>query len=103
MFGAFSQDALTVKLFVPADIKLNKTDVMEMLDIGAVFRLDYALDNCTLFVEIEDGDFLKNDFSMTIYPGIKTNVGACAIELGVKLSAQSAFGVDVPVSFQVAF
>jgi len=103
LFGAFSQDALTVKLFVPADIKINKTDVMEMLDIGAVFRLDYALDNCTLFVEIEDSDFLKSDFNMSIYPGIKTNVGACAIELGVKLSAKSAFEVDVPVSFQVAF
>ena len=104
LFGAFSQDALTVKLFVPADIKLGNTnDVMAMLDIGAVFRLDYALDNCTLFVEIEDSDFLKNDFSMTIYPGIKTNVGACAIELGVKLGASNAFSVDVPVSFQVAF
>ena len=103
LFGAFSQDALSVKLFVPAVININETDVMKMLDIGAVFRLDYALDNCTLFVEIEDGDFLKSDFDMTIYPGIKTNVGACAIELGVKLSAKSAFGVDVPVSFQVAF
>jgi hypothetical protein len=104
LFGAFSQDALSVKLFVPAVINLgNTSDVMAMLDIGAVFRLDYALDNCTLFVEIEDGDFLTNAFSMTIYPGIKTNVGACAIELGVKLGASNAFSVDVPVSFQVAF
>jgi len=104
LFGAFSQDALSVKLFVPADIKLGNTnDVMAMLDIGAVFRLDYALDNCTLFVEIADDDFLTNAFSMSIYPGIKTNVGACAIELGVKLGASSAFSVDVPVSFQVAF
>jgi hypothetical protein len=104
LYAAYSQDGLGLKFFVPADINVNNTnDVMAMLDIGAVFRLDYAIDNGTLFVEIEDGDFLKNDFGMSIYPGIKTNVGACAIELGVKLGASSNFTVDVPVSFQVAF
>ena len=100
LFGAFAQDALSVKLFVPTNINLGNAVTAE---VGAVFRLDYTLDACTLFVEIEDGNFLADNFNMSIYPGIKTNVGACAIELGVKLGASSAFSVDVPVSFQVAF
>ena len=100
LFGAFAQDALSVKLFVPTNINLGNAVTAE---VGAVFRLDYAMDPCTLYVEIEDGNFLADSFSMTIKPGILANVGACAIDLGVQLTAATTVKVDVPVSFKLTF
>ena len=100
LFGAFAQDALSLKLFVPTEIKLGNTTTTS---VGATFRFDYAMDPCTLYVEINDNDFLANSFSMTIKPGILANVGACAIDLGVEITAASTIKVDVPLQLKLAF
>ncbi len=100
LFGAWSQDALSLKLFVPTNINLGGSVTVE---VGAVFRLDYTMGAYTLFLEAEDSNFLASNFNMTIYPGFKTNVGGCDIELGVKLTAASTFKVDVPLQLKLSF
>ena len=103
LFGAYAQDALSLKLFVPFNFNVNAKGAKAQIDLGAVFRLDYTMDSVTVYLEVEDGDFLADAFSMSIKPGIKTNVGACAIDLGVAIGASSTVTVNVPLELKVAF
>ena len=103
LFGAYSQDALSLKLFVPFNFNVGATGANAQIDLGAVFRLDYAMDSITVYLEAADNDFLADDFSMSIKPGIKANVGCCAIDLGVNIGASSKVTIDVPLELKVTF
>ena len=103
LFGAYAQDALSLKLFVPFNFNVNAKGAKAQIDLGAVFRLDYTMDTVTVYLEAADNDFLADNFSMSIKPGIKTNVGACAIDLGVAIGASSKVTIDVPLELKVTF
>jgi len=71
--------------------------------VGMSAKFSYALDGITPYIYIKDTNFLADSFSMTIKPGFTTNVGCCAIELAVDITAASTIKVDVPVNFKVSF
>ena len=71
--------------------------------VGMSAKFSYALDGITPYIYIKDANFLADSFSMTIKPGFTTNVGCCAIELAVDITAASTIKVDVPVNFKVSF
>ena len=90
-------------MFVPFNFNVGATGANAQIDLGAVFRLDYAMDSITVYLEAADNDFLADDFSMSIKPGIKANVGCCAIDLGVNIGASSKVTIDVPLELKVTF
>jgi len=108
-------DALAAKLWIPFEFKTNVDSEAKSRDkilLGALLRLDYTVGDYTLFLETGVDDFLPDtdtstgdakDFKLGIKPGVKFNVGECAIEAAVDISATKNFGFSVPVSFQVAF
>jgi hypothetical protein len=71
--------------------------------VGMSAKFSYALDGITPYIYIKDVNFLADSFSMEIKPGFTTNVGCCAIELAVDITAATTVTVDVPVSFKVSF
>lgn len=71
--------------------------------VGMSAKFSYALDGITPYIYIKDVNFLADSFSMEIKPGFTTNVGCCAIELAVDITAASTIKVDVPVNFKVTF
>ncbi len=105
-FAKTSVDALAAKIFVPFEFKTNvkkDTKTAGKLDLGAILRLDYTIGDYTLFLETGDSDFIKDDFSMQVKPGVKFNVGECEVEAAVDITAQKDFKFSVPVSFMVKF
>jgi len=101
-------DALSIKAWVPFEFKTNVasgTDAKDKLALGALFRFDYTVGDYTLFLETGADDYIVDgdSFNMGIKPGVKFNVGECAIEAAVDITAQKDFKFSVPVSFQVAF
>lgn len=100
-------DALSAKFWVPFEFKANVadgTDAKDKIALGFLARLDYTVGDYTLYVQAgNDTDFITDDFSMGIKPGVKFNVGECAIDAGIDIQAKKNFGFSVPVSFQVAF
>jgi len=99
-YAGINQDALAFKLFVPVNINLGDSVKAE---VGAVARLDYALDACTVFVEIEDGNFLADSFSMSIKPGVKGKIGLCELETRFEVSIADSVSFSVPVEMGVSF
>ncbi len=102
-------DALAAKLWIPFEFNTNLYDdakSKDKINLGALLRLDYTVGDYTLFLETGADDFIADtgkDFNLGIKPGVKFNVGECAIEAAIDVHATKNFGFSVPVSFQVAF
>lgn len=102
-------DALSIKAWVPFEFKTNVasgTDAKDKLALGALFRFDYTVGDFTLYLQTgNDSDYIVDgdSFNMGIKPGVKFNVGECAIEAAVDITAQKDFKFSVPVSFMVKF
>ena len=100
-------DALSAKFWVPFEFKTNvdsDTKAIDKIALGFLARLDYTVGDYTLFLQAgNDNDFITKDFSMQIKPGVKFNVGECAVEAAVDISAKKDFSFSVPVSFMVKF
>ncbi len=100
-------DALSAKFWVPFEFKTNvdsDTKAIDKIALGFLARLDYTVGDYTLFLQTgNDSDFITKDFSMQIKPGVKFNVGECAVEAAVDISAKKDFSFSVPVSFMVKF
>ena len=102
-------DALSIKAWVPFEFRTNVasgTDAKDKLALGALFRFDYTVGDFTLFLQTgNDNDYIVDGdaFNMGIKPGVKFNVGECAIEAAVDITAQKDFKFSVPVSFMVKF
>ena len=103
-------DALSAKFWVPFEFKTNLYDdakAKDKINLGALVRLDYAVGDYTLYLQAgNDSDYIVDtgkDFSMQIKPGVKFNVGECAIDAAIDVNATKNFSFSVPVSFQVNF
>ncbi|MBP5174706.1 MAG: hypothetical protein ILP07_02190 [Treponema sp.] len=102
-------DALSAKFWVPFEFKTNVadgTDSKDKIALGFLARLDYTVGDYTLFLQTgNDTDFIVDGdaFSLGIKPGVKFNVGECAIEAAVDVSVKKNFSFSVPVSFRVDF
>ena len=71
--------------------------------VGFVTKFSIPVDAFGFYVYIKDNDLLADDFNMTIKPGFTTNVGACAIEVAVDITAAKKVSFSVPVNFAVSF
>lgn len=71
--------------------------------LGATLKLTYSLGSITPYIYIKDANFLAENFSMIIKPGVTGNLGAMSWEAAVEFTAQEKIVIDVPVSFTVSF
>lgn len=71
--------------------------------VGATAKVTFAAGPFGGYVYLKDDNFITDNFSMTIKPGVTKNVGACAIDLAIDVTAAKDVKVDVPVVFTVAF
>jgi hypothetical protein len=71
--------------------------------VGMYAKVSFPIGNLGGFVEIKDGDFLADNFSMQIYPGFTANVGGCEIKTGIDFQAQENIKINVPVEFAINF
>ena len=71
--------------------------------VGMYAKVTFPIGNLGGFVEIKDGDFLVDNFSMQIYPGFTANVGGCEIKTGIDFQAQKDIKVSIPVEFAINF
>ena len=110
-FAKAGIDAFTAMLFLPVNINVydGASAADKTLELGAVARFNYALDACTVFVEIEDSAIVSKDFGMSVKPGINGNIGACNIECRVELGLSKPnngdfkMDIKVPVEFAISF
>lgn len=100
-------DALTVKAFEAFQFNTKTpdgADTKAKIDLGAKFYLGYKLgESTTAYVKIQDDDFLAENFSMSINPGLEFKVGDCGIDAGIEFTAQENIKVGVPVKFSMNF
>jgi len=56
--------------------------------LGATLKLTYSLGSITPYIYIKDANFLAENFSMIIKPGVTGNLGAMSWEAAVEFTAQ---------------
>ena len=71
--------------------------------VGFTTKFSIPVDAFGFYVYIKDNNLLADDFNMEIKPGFTTNVGACAIEVAVDITAAKDIAFSVPVNFAVSF
>ncbi len=108
----YATGALKVMARVPVIIRTSgKDDDPSYMEYQV--RLEYALDACKVYAAIssdEDnaGEIAFNnvadDLVVIVHPGVQFNVGACALDLGVKVNyAKDVLNWSVPFSASLAF
>lgn len=77
-------------------------------------KATYAMDGCTLYLDIEndhavtfDDSFLSTFLNMNVQPGVTLNVGTCALDLGLNVTVPNSKTANlawaIPFTASVAF
>ena len=75
----------------------------DKITLGASLKLTYALGACTPYIYVNEANFLADSFSINVKLGVKGNLGSMEWEVAADMNFGSAFTINVPVSFTVAF
>ena len=114
-FASTNIDAFGISVFVAGGYNLNDGLVTgwhvansyggntDKASLGATMKLTYNLGVCTPYIYVKEANFLADSFSINVKPGVKGNLGSMEWEVAADMNFGSAFTINVPVSFTVAF
>lgn len=83
--------------------RIGDISTPEKAAVGASLKFTYGINGYTPYLYIKDVNFLADNFSMEVKPGVTFNVGTCAFDIAVDMTLQEKVVIDVPVGMTVSF